>query len=148
MTIPSLDALPLALSGHVGYLMVRLGKRAQRLFSIQIEPLGLRPPHCDILFTLQERGALSQVEIANTLAIERAHLVALLDQLTTMGLLARSVDPTDRRRHAVNLTPEGLVLTTRLAKIALEVEDTLLAELDQADRESLRALLRQLAVSP
>ena len=145
MSSPDLDALPDALSGHVGYLLVRLGKHAQRLFSLEVGALGLRPPHCDILLTLSAQGALAQVDIATTLHIERAHLVALLDQLSALGLVVRTPDAADRRRHAVRLTEAGVDTAARVAAIALEVEGTLLAELSAAEAASLRSMLRRLA---
>lgn len=145
MSSPVLDNLPAALSGHVGYLLVRLGKHAQRLFSLKVEPLGVRPAHCDILLTLVARGALAQVDIASTLSIERAHLVALLDQLESMGFLIREPDAVDRRRHAVRLTAKGMQVATKISRLALEVEDSLVEPLAKKERELLRKMLRLLA---
>lgn len=145
MATPDLEALPKALSEHSGYLLVRLGKHAQRLFSVAIEPLELRPPHCDILLTLAERGTLAQTEIAATLAIERAHLVALLDQLEGLGLLVREADAKDRRRHAVRLTKKGTTTSEKVATLAREVEQQLLTGLSAREKEQLRTALRRLA---
>lgn len=146
MTSPNLDDLPQALSGHVGYLLVRLGKHAQRVFSVEIGAFGLRPPHADIVLTLGERGALSQVEIASTLRIERAHLVALLDQLEALGLVRRSPDPADRRRHSVGLTEKGQETVGQLRAVAIQVEQTLLDGLSSDESSALRSVLRRLAV--
>lgn len=145
MSSPNLDQLPDALSTHVGYLLVRLGKHAQRLFSSRVEAFGLRPPHCDILFTLHERGALSQIEIANTLTIERAHLVGLIDQLETLGFVRREADPNDRRRHSVCLSEQGKQTATKISKIAKNVEGQILEGLSEQEQGKLRATLRRLA---
>ncbi len=145
MPSPNLDDLPDSLSHHIGYLFVRLGKHAQRLFSVEIATLGLRPPHCDILLTLADRGAMAQVEIAQLLSIERAHLVALLDQLERLELVRRAADPHDRRRHAVLLTEPGVQVAAQVADIALRVEDALLDGLPVVERELLRNSLRHVA---
>jgi|JI10StandDraft_1071094.scaffolds.fasta_scaffold05359_7 DNA-binding MarR family transcriptional regulator len=145
MSSPILDNLPTALSEHVGYLLVRLGKHAQRLFSLKVEPLGVRPAHCDILFTLVARGSLAQVEIANILSIERAHLVSLLDQLEGMGLVLREPDAVDRRRHAVRLTAKGVQVSTKISRLASQVEDELVTPLTHKERDLLRKMLRVLA---
>ncbi len=145
MASPNLDDLPEALSGHAAYLMVRVGKHAQRVFSAAIEPLGLRPAHWDILATLAARTSMSQVEIANLLLIERAHLVALLDQLEALGLVRRAPDPADRRRHAVSLTAAGLETTAEVATRAKAVEDALLDGLSANERRAFRGLLARLA---
>ena len=138
MPSPNLDDLPDTLSNHIGYLLVRLGKHAQRSFSLEISPLELRPAHADILLTLADRGAMAQVEIAQLLSIERAHLVALLDQLERLGLVRRDADPRDRRRHAVLLTEQGVLVTAQVAEIALRVEDALTDGLPVVERELLR----------
>ena len=57
---------------HVGYLLVRLGKRAQRAFESSLVPLGLRPPHFDVLAVLAEQGRLSQKEVAEVLGVDSA----------------------------------------------------------------------------
>lgn len=145
MSSPILDNLPTALSEHVGYLLVRLGKHAQRLFSLKVEPLGVRPAHCDILFTLVARGSLAQVDIANILSIERAHLVSLLDQLEGMGLVLREPDAVDRRRHAVRLTAKGVQVSTKISRLASQVEDELVTPLTHKERDLLRKMLRVLA---
>lgn len=145
MSSPKLDALPDALAGHTGYLLVRVGKHAQRLFSAAVEPLGLRPAHCDVLLLLLERGALAQVDIAGTLSIERAHLVGLLDQLEARGLVRREADPHDRRRHAVRLTEGGEAISATVSARAAEVQGELLRELDVAERAAFYGFLRRIA---
>ena len=145
MGTPDLDVLPPDLSAHVGYLLVRAGKHAQRLFSAQIATLGLRPALADVVILLRARGSLSQVEIATTLAIERAHLVALLDQLEALGFVLRSADPADRRRHAVTLTEAGTTAAERLGGMAEAVEGLLLADLSDEEREQFRSLLQRMA---
>lgn len=145
MRNPTFERLPAALAGHAGYLLVRLGKHVARSFSAAVEPLGLRPAHCDILLTLAERGPMAQVELAETLTIERAHLVSLLDQLQALGLVERTPDAHDRRRHAIVPTELGVATTAEVARSAREVEDALLLGLTEVERANLRAALSGLA---
>lgn len=139
------EALPLGLTQHVGYLLVVLGKRAQRAFSSALEGEGLRAPHFDIVSLLQEQEACSQAEISRALALEPAHLVTLLDELEKLRLVARSRDPEDRRRYSVSLTTHGTHVMRRLSATAQQVESQLLAELRPTEREQLRKLLQRLA---
>ncbi len=145
MSSPDLASLPKSLSDHVGYLLVRLGKHAQRMFSQAVAPLGLRPAHCDILLLLEAEGALAQVTIAERLLIERPGLVALLDFLEGESLLQRQVDPRDRRRHAVCLTPAGVQRAAELRVVAAQVEASLLADLDELHRGPFREALQRIA---
>lgn len=138
------EDLPSVLTQHVGYLLVVLGKRAQRAFAAALEPDGLRAPHFDVVSLLSQRGASSQAEIARTLVLEPAHLVTLLDELEKRSLVLRSPDPSDRRRYSVALTTHGTTMVHRLSAAALEVEAELLAELKPAERVQLRKLLQRL----
>jgi DNA-binding MarR family transcriptional regulator len=135
--------LPTALTGHAGYLAVLLGQRAQLLFEAAIAPMDLRPAAYDFLATVAERGPLSQRELADTLRIDAARIVAMTDELEGRGLVSRSVDPSDRRRNRVALTPEGKSLTGKVRRIAAKVETDLLAALSVPERETLRSLMRR-----
>ena len=145
MTEHAQEPLPSALTEHVGYLLVVLGKRAQRAFSDALEPAGLRPPHFDVLACLDQGGARSQTEIARALRVEPAHLVTLLDELERAGHVARTADPSDRRRYAVALTAAGAALTRRLKVTAGEVEAALVADLKVTEQAQLRRLLQRVA---
>ncbi len=147
------STLPAALTGHAGYLAVLLGQRAQQLFETAIAPMDLRPAAYDFLATLAERGPLSQRELADTLRVDAARIVAMTDELEARGLVARSVDPDDRRRNRVTLSREGKSLTTKVRRLATKVEAELLDALAVEERATLRALLRRslaldAAVSP
>ncbi len=144
MSDRTFDALPRALTGHLGYLLVVLGKRAQRAFSLALEPEGLRPPHFDILATV-DSGPQSQATLARVLALEPAHLVALLDELEGRGLVRRAPDPADRRRYAIELTAKGTTTYKRLGRLSLQVESELVASLSARERTQLEKLLSTLA---
>ncbi len=141
----SFEDLPAGLTEHVGYLLVVLGKRAQRAFATAMEADGLRAPHFDIVSLLHERKACSQADIARGLALEPAHLVSLLDELEKSRLVVRSPDPSDRRRYSVTLTAYGVNVMKRLSAASLAVESELLAELKPSERVQLRKLLQRLA---
>lgn len=135
--------LPQALTGHAGYLAVRLGQRAQRQFEQAILPIGLRPQTYDLLATVAEHGPLSQRDIAGTLGIEPARVVGMTDELERNGFLTRRVDPADRRRNLIALTPSGRRLVAKADRIAREVEDELLSPLTARMREDLRTAMRR-----
>ena len=136
-------SLPAALTGHAGYLAVLLGQRAQQLFETSIAPLDLRPAAYDFLATVAEGGPLSQRELADTLRVDAARIVAMTDDLAARGLVARSVDPDDRRRNRVALTAAGKALTTRVRRLATKVEADLLTSLTADERAALRSLLQR-----
>ena len=71
----------------------------------------------------------------------------LLDDLEAAGLVERRPDPTDRRARRVAPTPDGLALLCEVKATLRDVEDALLAPLDDQERVVLRGLLRRLATN-
>jgi DNA-binding MarR family transcriptional regulator len=59
------------------------------------------------------------------------------------GLVVRKRDPEDRRRHVIELTDAGLQLLHEAEMGMSEIEDSLLAALDDDQRKQFRALLHQ-----
>jgi DNA-binding MarR family transcriptional regulator len=70
----------------------------------------------------------------------------LLDELEGAGLVARRPDPADRRARQVLLTDAGCARLCDLERRLRDAEDQLLAPLEPAERDVLRALLQRLAV--
>jgi DNA-binding MarR family transcriptional regulator len=126
-------------------LLKRLGFAIKEQAMTAFESTGLSPYHHAVLALLEEDPRETQATIADALGYDRSHLVGLLDELEERGLIERRRDPSDRRRHLVNLTPEGKRALARLRSIVKRFEDEFFAPLDAAQRETLNALLLELA---
>ena len=68
-------------------------------------------------------------------------MVRLIDQLEQRGLVTRSADPTDRRRHRIELTPAGRDLLDAVIPTTREIEAAHLSALSPAERRTLARLL-------
>jgi DNA-binding MarR family transcriptional regulator len=134
---------PAALTGHVAYLAVELGYRAQRRFERAMAGLDLRAQHYDFLAALDEFGPQSQKQLAASVRVDAARIVGMTDDLAVRGLVDRSVDPQDRRRNLVALTERGRAVFASASALAAEVEDELLAALSSAERDDVRSLLQR-----
>jgi DNA-binding MarR family transcriptional regulator len=70
-----------------------------------------------------------------------SNVVGLLNELEERGLITRRRDPTDRRRHIVELSPLGEdELALAYARLSL-IEDDLLSALSNEERATLYQLL-------
>src|SRR6266545_5101544 len=127
------------------HLLKRLGWALKERSMAAFEETGLTPAHYAVLVLLDEGAPEAQGAIADALGYDRSHLVGLLDELEEQGLIERRRDPGDRRRHLVTLTPEGKRALARLRAIVKRFEDDFFAPLDAAQRETLNALLLELA---
>lgn len=134
---------PAALTGHVAYLAVELGYRAQRRFESAMADLDLRATHFDFLAALEEFGAQPQTQIAAAIRLDPARIVGMTDLLGERGLVERTVDPQDRRRNLVALTPAGRELFEAARVRSEAVERELLAELTPKEQDAVRGLLQK-----
>lgn len=136
---------PEELVRSASFLLKRLGYAAKERAMKAYDDLGLHPYHHAILLLLDEGSRETQGSIADSLGYDRGQLVGLLDELETHGLVERRRDPNDRRRHLVQLTPDGKRTLRRLRALARQLDDEFLAPLDEEERANLHALLLRLA---
>ncbi len=145
MNVTIRQRLPEELIASSTFLLKRLGFMAKERGMQAYENEGLRPYHHAILIALDEGSHETQGAIADALGYDRGQLVGLLDELEERGLVERRRDPNDRRRHLVQMTPEGKLTLRRLRALARELEDDFLEPLSDAERAKLHALLLKLA---
>jgi DNA-binding MarR family transcriptional regulator len=136
---------PEELLASTTFLLKRLGFAVKERAMEAYEEIGLHPYHHAILLVVAEGSRETQGAIADALGYDRGQLVGLLDELEEGGLVERRRDPSDRRRHLVELTPEGKRTLRRLRVLAREMDDDFLAPLSEDERATLHALLRRLA---
>jgi DNA-binding MarR family transcriptional regulator len=117
--------------------LARLGRRAAEAST----PGGLRPRHLRALGILSEQGPQSQHGLGEVLSLDPSNVVGLLNELEVRGLITRQRDPSDRRRHIVELSATGEgALAAAYVRLGL-VEDSLLAALSAEERATLYHLL-------
>jgi DNA-binding MarR family transcriptional regulator len=129
-----------------GVLFAQLGRTTRRWFATALAPLELKPPQVGALHRLRS-GPMSQQALGDALDIDASNLVALLNDLEDKGLITRRRDPDDRRRHIVAITETGV---DRLADVGIavaDVEERLVAALDEEQRAQLHELLATIAAS-
>ena len=140
-------ALPERLLTDQAYLLGRLGREARRQFTQVLSAWELQPSHYGILLLLEAIDQASQQHLAQTLTIDRANMVALLDVLEQRGFIERQADPLDRRRHVVKLTAIGQRELQQIRQAREEVDDAFFAGLDTEEQETLHRLLVKLFLS-
>jgi DNA-binding MarR family transcriptional regulator len=74
--------------------------------------------------------------------------VLLLNELEETGYVERRRDPTDRRRHVVDITSEGRRALEHAERAQESLEAQILAGLTDEERATLRSLLRRALDQP
>ncbi|MBF9073149.1 MarR family transcriptional regulator [Streptacidiphilus fuscans] len=101
---------------------------------------GLTPRQFHILGLLH-RGPLAQTDLATETDTAASVLVTQLNPLEAEGLVTRTRDPRDRRRHLVVLTEAGRQRLQDAAAAQREAEDGLFRSLTDTQRLQLTQLL-------
>jgi MarR family transcriptional regulator for hemolysin len=83
-----------------------------------------------IAVAAKARAPLSQSELADSLGVEGATMVAMVDRLVRAGLVVRELSTTDRRVKRVALTQAGNLLYGKVRAEAAAFRKELLAGMD------------------
>lgn len=127
------------------FLLAQIGAHAARQFAERLEPLKLAPPHAGILRMLAQSSGLSQRELAARLGMHASRLVAVIDEMESLGLVVRGGNSEDRRSHSLQLTEQGRRMLAEIGRIGREHNDAVCAALDPDDRAQLANLLQKIA---
>jgi DNA-binding MarR family transcriptional regulator len=122
-------------------LLTRLSRDVYRRATEDV--IGIRLKQFVALDYLREQGGTTQQQLGETLHLDKNNCVILLNDLEEDGYVARRRDPTDRRRHLVEMTPEGNMALERAEEKLETLEDEVIGNLSDDERATLRELLEK-----
>jgi DNA-binding MarR family transcriptional regulator len=120
-------------------LLTRLSRVVYRRATEDV--LGVRLKQFIALDYLREQGGTSQQLLGQALLLDPNNCVILLNDLEEAGYVERKRDPTDRRRHMVEMTPAGERALEHAEEKLETVEDEVLGNLSASERATLHKLL-------
>src|SRR5439155_5779240 len=126
-----------------GLLIAAIRRRIKQVVIERVGPLGLSAAQFWLLVAVQEHDGYSQRELASRLHMDEPTASRVLAVLSREGWVKLSEDARDRRRVRVGLTATGRAMAKKLMPIALEVRATVDSKLEPGERDTLRALQRQ-----
>jgi MarR family transcriptional regulator, transcriptional regulator for hemolysin len=97
-----------------------------------------------IAVAAKARQPLSQSELAESLGVEGATMVAMVDRLVKAGFVVREPSTTDRRVKRILLTPAGNLLYDKVRAEAATFRRELLADVDPKKLLAATELLESL----
>ena len=113
-----------------------------------LSQLGLRIRHYSVLSTLSEGGPISQLDLGAYLRIDGATMVATIDDLEQLGYVARRRGTEDRRRSVVSILTDGELVLKEVESLISRLDDELLADVTDRQREQLQRTLTKLSQGP
>jgi DNA-binding MarR family transcriptional regulator len=139
--------VPSRIGDRATWLISRVYGRSRGLLNagFAASGAGLRSYHYRLLAALEEWGPVGQADLGRSTSLDRSDVVAVLGELERLGLVERTVNPNNRRRNIVSITPAGRKQLRDLDHVVDEIQERVLAPLSQDERHELTKLLRKLA---
>jgi DNA-binding MarR family transcriptional regulator len=129
------------LSGLSGF-MLRLAQLAVFAdFIVSCRRFDIRPAQYSVLTVIENNPGINQTELSRALAIKRANLVGLIDDLERRSLVVRKRAARDRRAFGMFLTDQGAALALEVHGVVRAHERRVTRRLGKAGRDQLLALL-------
>lgn len=94
-----------------------------------------------VLAALEEFGDISQADLGRLLGLDRNVVNGIATRLDDRGQISRAIDPSDRRRNVVAITPQGREYLEELQAATDLVQAELATPLTEAEAEQLGVLL-------
>jgi DNA-binding MarR family transcriptional regulator len=137
---------PAALSEYTGFLMNWVASRSRQHFARALEEAcGLHPRDWGVLNVIARNPGITQQAIGEGAGVDPSTMVATIDLLEERGLAERRPHPSDRRKRAIYLTPDGEQVLRDGRKVATAAAREVFGRLSADERKQLHALLRKLS---
>ncbi len=106
-----------------------------------VELVGMNLKNMVVLAYLRDHPGASQQVMTEDLSLDSNTGVLVLNDLEDLEYVERRRDPSDRRRHLVDITDAGLGALERAEVAQGSIEDEILRGLSDAERVTFRRLL-------
>jgi DNA-binding MarR family transcriptional regulator len=136
----SMTAPPVGLA----FLLSQVGWHVALAFTKRLRALDLVPYDVGVLRILGSNPGISQQSLSAILGVFPSRLVALLDDLEERRVIDRRNHPTDRRSYRLHLTKRGHSALAKIGRLTHQLENDVLAALNEKDKKSLRDLLTRI----
>lgn len=118
----------------LGYQLRRAAAAVLGDFAEAMADMDVKPAHFSTLVTIEEAGEIHQSDIGRRIGVQRANMVALVNELEGRGWIARRAATSGRRAWLYALTPAGQAAIAALHTRIAAHEAPFKARLDDVER--------------
>jgi DNA-binding MarR family transcriptional regulator len=133
------------LNRSLGFSLRRAQLSAYKDYGRFMDILNLRPAQFAVLVLIRENPGFSQSTIGQSLGIQRANFVSLLDELEKRGWVERRSSKKDRRSFALHLTKQGEAFMKQANAAHWDLEKALTQRLGEQESKLFLRLLNEFA---
>lgn len=135
---------PESLMQFTGFTMYKLAQHIFETTNQHLASNAIKGRSFCALHVLINDGPSTQQALCDGMWIDRATMVAVIDELENKGLVERQNDPSDRRVHRVSVTSQGRKFHFKVLKDFRKIDDANFASLSGSELSTLRSLLERL----
>jgi DNA-binding MarR family transcriptional regulator len=137
-----------ALEDDLGFLLAWASALIVKASNQAMAPHGLKVRAYSVLSVVcDEPGGITQRQVGDDVGLDPSQVVALVDELESRGLVARTADPNDRRNKLVVATKRGRDLRKQAQERTAEVAARYTASVKPQAVERMRKMLNQMVFS-
>ncbi|MER7780416.1 MarR family transcriptional regulator [Streptomyces sp. NPDC096191] len=135
------------LDTSLGYMLKAASSALHSAMEAVLKPMGMTITHYSCLELLAQRPGLSNSELARGTFVTRQSMNVLLQALERQGLVVRAAQAPVGRALPTELTVAGRRQLEAASAAVRRVEQGMLANLNAADQDQMRRLLRDCIAS-
>lgn len=127
-----------------GQLIQRIARMSNRWLEPRLQEMGLAVAQVPVFGALQQRGPMSQRELAALLHVEQPTMAQLLSRMERDGLIVRKSDPKDGRSSLISITPKALKRSEAARDVLMEGRQISLQGFSKTEVDTLQKLLQRM----
>ncbi len=131
----------------LNFILTKAQHNVHQIFKAELAPHGVTPGQYAVLRCLWDENGLTARRLAERLCLDGSTITGILDRMEQRGLIAKLVDPKDRRALQVMLTATGLELQEPLSQAIINANQTALLNIDTQQAEVLKQLLHHIGTT-
>jgi len=112
----------------------------------ELKSLNVTASQLVYLIGLYKREGQTQDDLATHFFIDKGTVARGVKKLEDKGFICRRIDPENRRRNLLYLTPEGKALMPNILDIIKNWEDALIEGLTGTEKDRISELLKKLTI--
>jgi DNA-binding MarR family transcriptional regulator len=125
----------------LGYMFSRGSRCYKKAVSQEMEKFDLTTVQCGIIRILKNYGTMTQAEIAEAYASDRATIGSVIQKLQEKNYLEKKLSGNDRRAYVVSLTPKARKIADEMEEISDSIEKKALEGLKQEEIQTFYKVL-------
>ncbi len=127
----------------LGFLIALAHRRIRQTVAARVRDLELSPPQFWMMARILEHEGGSLGELAEQARLDEPTASRVVFALVRRGFVRSEVDPGDRRRARLLMTPQGRQLTRRLLPVSEEIRAAVEGSLTPAERDAVASGLQK-----